>query len=276
MTFLRLRGLPARLFLLALVLIYAIPLYWLLATSLKSPADLASDPSGLIFAPTLQAFQAVWSSSITAAYASFEIAVGTTVVVVILACLTTYGLTRSLGRRAQLSLALGVAVLVTLHMVPQPTSVIPLYALLADWHLTNTIPGVIVADVALELPFAVLLLRPFFLGVPRDLEDAARVDGATNLVVFWRIVLPLVRNGLFTVAALTFMIIWGEFIYAISFLNDPNVYPVSALLAQQISLISASWNDLMAIAVLTSVPILIVFVVSQRRLVESVTLGAVR
>jgi ABC-type glycerol-3-phosphate transport system permease component len=173
-------------------------------------------------------------------------------------------------------IAIVLTVLLILQMVPQPMTVIPLYGVLLRWHLLGSVAGLIVADTALVLPFSVLLLRPFALAVPRALYEAAALDGASGLQTFRRIVLPLLRNGIATVASMVFIIVWGEFIYAINFINQGASFPVSALLAQQISEYSANWNRLMALALLTSLPLLAVFLFAQRRLTAGLTLGAVR
>jgi multiple sugar transport system permease protein len=133
-----------------------------------------------------------------------------------------------------------------------------------------------VADTALVLPFSVLLLRPFALAVPGVLYEAAALDGASGFQTFLRIVVPLLRNGISTVASIVFITVWGEFIYASNFINEGSRYPVSALLAQQIGTYSSNWNTLMALALLTSLPLLAIFLFAQRRLTAGLTLGAVR
>jgi ABC-type glycerol-3-phosphate transport system permease component len=121
-----------------------------------------------------------------------------------------------------------------------------------------------------------MLLRPFMLAVPQALYDSAAVDGASGTQVFWRLVLPLSINGIATITSIVFIIVWGEFIYATTLLPEGATYPVSALLAQQVGSLSADWNTLMALALLTSLPLLVVFLFAQRRLVAGITLGAVK
>jgi ABC-type glycerol-3-phosphate transport system permease component len=123
---------------------------------------------------------------------------------------------------------------------------------------------------------SVLLLRPFLLNIPKELEEAALVDGASAVVVLRRVVLPLITNGLITVAVLIFAITWGEFIYASTFLNSQGLLPVSVVLLDQVGQLAANWNQLMALAVVTSLPLLIVFVVARRRLRDGLLLGAIR
>jgi len=111
---------------------------------------------------------------------------------------------------------------------------------------------------------------------PEELEEAAALDGASRIRTFVWIVLPVVRNGVMTVAILVFILISGEFLYAVNFLTDPSQYPLSATVAQQVSQYGISWSTLMAIAVIASIPTLIVFAVGQRALVRGISLGAVK
>jgi multiple sugar transport system permease protein len=135
---------------------------------------------------------------------------------------------------------------------------------------------VILADTALLLPFSLLVLRPFFRAIPVALEESARIDGASTVTTFWRVVLPLARNGAMTVGTLVFILSWGEFLYAINFLLNPTDYPLSVLMVEQISGYGINWGALMALAVVTSLPILVVFVFTYRRLREGLSVGAVK
>jgi multiple sugar transport system permease protein len=132
------------------------------------------------------------------------------------------------------------------------------------------------ADAALLLPFCTLLLRPFFLAIPIEIEEAATVDGASPWRVFARIALPLAYNGTITAGIIIFLIAWGEFLYAISFLVDPTQYPLSVLIASQLGQYGNNWPALMAIAVAAGLPILVIFLLSYRRLREGLALGSAR
>jgi len=169
-----------------------------------------------------------------------------------------------------------LAVLLVLQMIPQPMTVIPLYSVLASWGLLGSMAGLIVSDIALMLPFAIMILRPFALSIPSALFEAAQIDGAGRWRSFRSIAVPMMSNGIFTVMSVVFIGAWGEFVYAINFLPQGAVLPVSGLLASQNTTYAANWNNLMALAVLTSLPLLIVFIVSQRRLINGLSLGAVK
>jgi multiple sugar transport system permease protein len=151
----------------------------------------------------------------------------------------------------------------------------PLFLIFSRIGLLNSHLGLILADTTFTLPFSVIILRPFFLAVPSELEAAAKVDGCTQLGVLWRIVIPYVRPGLITVAALAFLIAWGEFVFALS-LNPRTNQPVTVALNKFIGQYGTHWNDLMAVSTVIAVPIMVIFASLQRFIVGGLTSGAVK
>ncbi|WP_375383658.1 carbohydrate ABC transporter permease [uncultured Microbacterium sp.] len=257
-----------------LFLLYAVPLLWIVLTSLKSPQDVIGSQASLLFRPTIDAYVSALSDSglYTALQQSFVIAAGTTALTVAIAIPAGYGLARYDSRIT--TIVLGA--LIVFQMLPQTANVIPLFQIFGQWHLLDTNLGLIIADSALLTPFAVLLLRPFFRAVPLAIEEAAALDGASSIRVFFSVMLPLARNGIATTATLVFLLAWGEFLYAVNFFLSPLNYPLSALLAAQVSAFGINWPGLMALAVITSVPILVLFFFTYRLLREGLTLGAVK
>ncbi|PKQ18759.1 MAG: hypothetical protein CVT68_01735 [Actinobacteria bacterium HGW-Actinobacteria-8] len=259
---------------LVLFLIYGIPLFWIVLTSLKSPSQVISSQASFVFSPTLDAYVSALGDSglYTALQQSVVIATGTTALALAIAIPAGYGLARVDSRVT----TIGLGMLIVLQMLPQTSNVIPLYQIFASWNLLDQNLGVIVADTALLVPFAVLLMRPFFRAVPVALEEAAALDGAHTFRTFWSVMLPIARNGIATTGTLIFLLAWGEFLYAINFFLTPGNYPLSALLAQQVSAFGIDWPGLMALAVITSIPIMLLFLFTYRLLREGLTLGAVK
>lgn len=257
-----------------LYLIYGVPVLWIVLTSLKNPGDVVSEKAAFFFTPTLDAYFSVFQAGglFDALRQSFTIAAGTTLLTLAVAILAGYGLARVNSRITTIVLGL----LIVFQMVPQTANVIPLFQIFGNWGLLDSTFGVILADTALLVPFAVLLMRPFFRAVPEALEESASIDGASSFRTFRSIVLPVARNGIATAATLVFLLSWGEFLYAVNFLLSPGKYPLSALLAQQVSAFGINWPGLMALAVITSIPILVLFASSYRLLREGLTLGAVK
>lgn len=253
---------------------YGVPILWIILTSFKTPGEVLSTQASFFFQPTLDAYTDALTNGglVTAGLQSLIIAAGTTLLTLLVAIPAAYGLARVGGRITTVALGL----LIVLQMTPQTATVIPLFQIFGSWGLLDQRLGVIIADSALLIPFAILLLRPFFRAVPDALEEAGAIDGARPWRIFTSIVLPVARNGVATTATLVFLLGWGEFLYAINFLLSPGSYPLSALLAQQVSAFGINWPGLMALAVITSIPILILFVFTYRLLREGLTLGAVK
>lgn len=249
-------------------MLYLIPLAWIVITSLKNETQVLQNPNGLVFTPTLNTYREVIGSSVGAILTSLQIAVFVTAAVVILGVPAGFALARRLTPTMVKIIAVALTALLVLQMIPQPMTVIPLYSVLANWHLLGTLPGLILADIALMLPFAIMLLRPFALAIPTALYEAAQIDGAGLWRSFRSITVPMMANGVFIVISVIFISAWGEFVYAINFLPEGTVLPVSGLLASQNTTYAANWNSLMALAVLTSLPLLIVFIISQKRLIN--------
>lgn len=260
----------------ALGLVYLLPLLWIVLTSFKTKQQVLADPNGLVFTPTLDTYATVIGDGIGAIATSLQIGVGVTVITLLIAVPAAAALARRVSAGWNHVITVFLAALLVLQMVPQPMTVIPLYSVLASWKLLGTLAGVIIADIALLLPFAIMLLRPFALAIPGALYEAAELDGAGRWRTFRSLTVPMLGNGILTVVCIVFISAWGEFVYAINFLPQGVVLPVSGLLAQQNSTYSAEWNSLMALAVITSLPLLLLFVVSQRRLIAGLSLGAVK
>ncbi|MEJ5867048.1 carbohydrate ABC transporter permease [Pseudokineococcus sp. 5B2Z-1] len=256
-----------------LTLLYGVPLLWIVLTSFKRPSDVFGADTAFVFRPVTTAYvEALDGALLDALRQSVLIAVGTTALVLVLAVPAAYGLARTRGPLP----SIGLGLLIVFQMMPQTAQVIPLFQVFGQWGLLDSTLGVVVADAALLTPFATLLLRPFFRAVPHQLEEAGAIDGASMWRTFWAIALPVARNGVATVGTLIFLLAWGEFLYAVNFFLSPGSYPLSALLAAQVSAFGIDWPGLMALAVLTSLPILAVFAATYRLLRDGLTVGAVK
>jgi multiple sugar transport system permease protein len=257
------------------VAIYLFPVYWMVATSLKSFSDIFAVPPQLVpIPPDFGAYQTEVVENpelITVLTNSVIISFGTMMLTLLLAVPGAYALAR-LNLRGG-----GVILLILLVSQLLPSIVIagPLFLSFSRIGLLNSHLGLILADTTITLPFSVIILRPFFLAVPSELEAAAKVDGCTQLGVLWRIVLPYVRPGLITVGAFAFLITWGEFVFALS-LNTNTNQPVTVALNKFIGQYGTEWNHLMAVSTVAALPIIITFASLQRFIVGGLTTGAVK
>ncbi len=203
---------------------------------------------------------------------SLVIALGTTFFVMLFALPTAYWLSRLTQTWSSILLLFTVF----LQMVPAASVVIPLYKVLAAWGLLGDTIGVILSLSGTLLPWALLLLGPYFRVIPRELGEAASVDGAGTFRQFWNVALPLTRNGSITIALLTFMVSWGDFIYSVNLLTKQALYPASASIIGYVNAYSVDWPGLMAASIITAIPILVIFLIFQRRLTEGLSMGAVK
>jgi multiple sugar transport system permease protein len=255
------------------LLLFGLPALFLIVTSVRTNVETFANPFDLWFVPNFDAFRRALKYDIQSALtASLKITLGSVAVVMLLAIPAAYGLARATGRVRDI----GVASLILLQLLPATSLVIPLYQVLASLGLFGNIAGVVAATSASMLPFAVMLLRPFFLGVPREIEEAAAVDGAGRLRTFLQISLPVARNGVLVVSVLIGMIAWGDFLYPISFLTDPADYPLSTLLAAQVGNYGTNWPRLMSLAILMMSPLIMVFLAMEKKLSAGLSMGAVK
>lgn len=257
-----------------LIAMYGSPLVFLLMGSGQPANTRPSVSPGSIsdFSLTNYANYFVLYGNAWSLWNSFQIALGTTVVIMVLALPAAYWL----SRLSPLWSSLLLVIIVFLQMLPMASVVIPLYKVLASWGLLGSRLGVIMALGGTLLPWVLLLLSPYFRAVPRELSEAAAVDGAGGFRQFWSIVLPITRNGGITIALLTFMICWGDFIYSVNFLAKSSMYPASATILGYVTAYSVDWPGLMAASVITALPILVIFLIFQKRLIQGLSAGAVK
>ncbi|MEA5118255.1 MAG: carbohydrate ABC transporter permease [Propionicimonas sp.] len=254
----------------AVAALYALPILIVVISSFKTNADIQNYPLSFIFKPTLEAYQAVLTPGLlTALGNSAVITVIATAAILIASVPLAYALTRLSRRWAGVS----IGILIALQMVPPAIAVIPLYGLLPQLGLIGTLPGVALSIAASTVPYATLLLRPFYLAVPSEVIEAAAVDGAGPLRSFWSICLPLVRNGILVITILVFIGAWGEFLYAISFLSEQGLYPLSVLLVQQQGQYGTAYNNMMALGIIGAVPTIVLFLLAARKLTSGLSLG---
>jgi multiple sugar transport system permease protein len=135
---------------------------------------------------------------------------------------------------------------------------------------------VILADTALALPFSIIVLRTSFLQIPSEIEEAAWIDGGSRLQVLYFIILPLVRAGLVAVGVFSFLIAWGEFVFALSFLQNPELHPVSIGVFQFVGMYKSNFDSMMAFSTLVSIPAVIAFLFLQKQFISGLTSGSVK
>jgi arabinogalactan oligomer / maltooligosaccharide transport system permease protein len=206
------------------------------------------------------------------AFNSALVALATTVVGVILSCTAAYALSRFRfpGRRA------GLTTFLVVQMFPASMLLLPLYVLLDEMHLLNSIAGLVMVYATTAIPFCVWTLKGYFDSLPRELEEAARIDGASPWRIFFTIILPLAKPGIAVTALFSFMTAWNEFIMASTFMTEETRYTLPVLLQSSVGQYSADWGLFAAGAIVTSIPVMALFYVLQRSLVGGLTAGSVK
>jgi len=162
------------------------------------------------------------------------------------------------------------------QMLPATMLLLPLYVLLDQLHLLNSIAGLVMVYATTAIPFCVWTLKGYFDSLPRELEEAARIDGASPWRIFFTIILPLARPGIAVTALFSFMTAWNEFIMASTFMTEETRYTLPVLLQSSVGQYSADWGLFAAGAIVTSIPVMALFYVLQRSLVGGLTAGSVK
>ena len=263
--------------------IYLMPLFWMVTTSFKPPDEVIQNPPVLITTrPQVDSYKSVlglpsdrpeiYVNTLVYLKNSLIIALSTMVITLLLAVPAAYAISRfQFKGRSGFVLFLLVA-----QMLPSVLLVIPLFVLFKTFGLYNTYFSVILADSALALPFAIIILRASFLQVPVDIEEAAWIDGGSRLQVLFEIIIPLVRAGLIAVAVFSFLTAWGEFVFALSFLPDVNLQPISIGVFQFVGMYKTQWDSMMAFSTLVAIPAVVAFLLLQRQFINGLTAGSVK
>ena len=203
---------------------------------------------------------------------SFKIAIGVTLITMLLATMGGYGLSRYQVRGRDFFI-LGIF---SSQMFPPVLILLPLYTWLLHLGFVDTYPGIILAQTMLSLPFTVWMLKGYFDNTPRELDEAARIDGCSTFGILFRIIFPIAAPGILVAAFFAFMVSWGDYLI-VSVLAQSNATATMPFsLARISSSLRVKWGDVAAAAVLTIVPTLILFALVQKWLVEGLTAGAVK
>ena len=260
--------------LLLLALMMLLPLIWLLSTSLKGPTEniFASPPSLVPSQPSLQAYQRLFAANPMVTYLVNSIIVSSLAVLAnLLFCsLAAYPLARLRFAGRGLVLALVVATI----LIPFQVVMIPLYLLMVQIGLRNSLWALILPQAATA--FGIFLLRQSFLTVPVELEEAARIDGCSPLGEWWNIMLPAAKADLITLAMFVFIGTWGDFLWPLIIIDDPKLYTLPLGLQQLSSSFSLDWRLVAAGAMVSILPVLLVFILLQRYILPSATANAVK
>ena len=260
--------------LILVALMVLLPLLWLVSTSLKGPAeDIFSSPPALLPAqPSLNAYWTLFKENPLTTYLinSAVVSVMAVVANLLFCSLAAYPLARLHFAGRGVVLAMVVATI----LIPFQVVMIPLYLLMVQLGLRNTLLAVVIPQAATA--FGLYLLRQSFLGVPKELEEAARIDGCSRLGEWWNVMIPAAKADLITLGMFVFIGTWGEFLWPLVILDDPNLYTLPLGLQQLSSSFSLDWRIVAAGSVVSILPVLLLFILLQRFILPSASGDAVK
>jgi N,N'-diacetylchitobiose transport system permease protein len=260
----------------AVFVVMVFPVFWMISTAFKPNEQIISlTPTWIPLHPTLSHF----TDAIHRPY--FWTDVKNSLIIV---CVTV-ALSIALAFLAAIALArfgfggrkLFILLVIGIQMLPQAGLIIPLYVVLARYHQANVLSGVILTYLTFALPFSVWTLRGFLIGIPRELEEAAMVDGSSRLGAFFRILLPLIAPGLVATSVFAFISSWNEYIFARVLLNDQSKQTITVWLSYFLGTSrNTDFGALMAASTLTAIPVVVFFLLVQRKIAFGLAEGAVK
>lgn len=264
-----------RLAILAYVLFALFPLFWLFKVSV-TPNDLMYS-EGVVMWPSRTSFEhfdfVLRNSSFPLFFRnSLIVSLSTAVIVTVIAAFGGYAFSR-FAFRGKLVM---VGLLLVTQMFPLVMLIAPIFKMLSPLGLTNSLTGLVVVYTAFNVPFAIFLMQSFFDGIPKDLEEAARIDGASRFTAFRQIIVPLTLPGMAATLGFVFTAAWSELLFALMLISkaDASTFPVGLL--SFVSKFGVDFGQMMAAGVLALVPAILFFLLIQRFLVQGLTAGAVK
>ena len=262
-------------FLILFVLVSIFPLIWIFKMSIITRSELFQSPPTLLPAnPTGSEYAQIFGDPAfqQALINSVIISGVTTVICLFFGSIAAYAIARlRFGFKGII-----MTLILAISFFPGVAIIAPLFIQFSAFGVIDTLASVIITDVVFALPLTVWLLVAFFRELPRDLEEAAKVDGATTIQAFRKVIVPLAAPGVFTTAILTFIFAWNEFLFATTFLLTPETQPVTVVIPNFASQYTTDYGAQAAAAVVVTVPLVIMVLIFQRRIVSGLTAGAVK
>lgn len=253
------------------------PLYWIFVTSLKTEQEIFQIPptfyphilnlksyAAQIETGDFNMFHSFWNS--------FVISMGAMLIAVILAVPASYGIAkyRFKGRNGML-----LCFLVT-QMLPVSVLLTPMFIMFKNLHIYNTWGAPILADATIGIPFSILILKNYFASIPKELEEAAYIDGCTRFTAFMKILVPVAKPGVIVCAIFSFLYAWGDLAYGMTFVLDQQKRPITAGIFNFMGQYGTKWSYLTAFAIVTIIPVALIFIFMQKYIVAGMTNGAVK
>ena len=253
------------------------PLFWIVVTSLKTEKEIFQIPPTLF--PRVLNTKSYVAQVATGDFNMFQsfgnslvISVGATLIAVVLAVPASYGIAKYhfKGKKAIL-----LGFLVT-QMLPVSVLLTPMFILFKNTHVYNTSVAAILADATIGIPFSVLILKNYFASIPKELEEAAYIDGCNRFTAFIRVLIPIAKPGVVVCSVFSFLYAWGDLAYGMTFIIDQTKRPITAGIFNFMGQYGTKWSYLTAFAVVTIIPVALIFIFMQKYIISGMTSGAVK
>ncbi|MBA4492852.1 carbohydrate ABC transporter permease [Paenactinomyces guangxiensis] len=264
------------LFLTGLLIVILFPFFWQLIASIKPPSELFGEKafSILIENPSFENYERVFTQRpfLTYMWNSAVVSILTTLYCIVVASFAAFAIARLHFKGKTLILGMVLAV----SMFPQIATIAPIFMFMQSAHLTNSYLGLIIPYTTFALPLAVWNLTTFYRKIPTDLEEAAKMDGASVMQTFRKVILPLAVPGTFTTAILVFIAAWNEFLFALTINTEEQLKTVPVGIALFQGQFTIPWGEIAAASIIVTIPLVIMVLIFQRRIVSGITAGAVK
>lgn len=256
--------------------IFIFPLYWMLVTALKTQVEIFEVPTSLW--PRNLTFDAfikqlsTSSDTLRGFKNSAIISIGSMVISTVLSIPAAYGVARFNFKGRKIIILL---FLIT-QMLPSTLVLTSLYIMMSNINLLNSYLAPILANATLGIPFSVIILRTYFVSIPKELDEAAKIDGCGHISAFCRIMLPIAKPGIVVAAVFSFVYAWGDLIYGLTFMTDPLKRPITSSIYNYVQQYQTLWNSTMAFGIIAILPVILIFIFMQKYIVSGLTNGAVK
>lgn len=253
------------------------PVFWIIVTSLKTEQEIFRVPPTIFPEQlNLKSYAAQVETGdfnmFQSFFNSFIISICAMIISVVLAVPASYGIAkyRFKGRKVML-----LGFLVT-QMLPVAVLLTPMFILFKGMHVYNTPVAAILADATIGIPFSILILKNYFASIPKELEEAAYIDGCNRFTAFIRILIPVAKPGVVVCAIFSFLYAWGDLAYGMTFILDQQKRPITAGIFNFMGQYGTKWSYLTAFAVVTIIPVALIFIFMQKYIISGMTSGAVK
>lgn len=251
------------------------PVLWMLASSFKSNTEIFEYPPRLVTESfSLDAYVTILTDSEKVRFFvnSYVVSLAVTALTLVVAILAAYAFSRfEFPFKRPLNM-----IIVSVQAVPPITLLIPYFGLMVTLGLYNTYPGLILTYMVFTLPYAIIMMTGYFNTLPRELDEAVRVDGAGSMTALWRILVPIAVPGIVSVGVYTFMIAWNEYLFALTLTKTQDMRTVPIGIQLLMGQHSYEWNEMMAMSILGSIPVLVLFLFFQRYFIGGLASGSVK